>query len=312
MNKRSKFFLKVFISTFVLLFIFNKFDFDQLAINLKNINIKFIFLVFVFGFINNILCAWRWWYLNNKIYDIQIPLLLTIKLYFMGGFFNLFLPTSIGGDVFKAQYVYKYTGKNLSSINSIIIDRVTGLFILIAFSYFGLVIAKFSQIFISQRIITSLFIICLGGVAGITFLVIGHKLDLLKKIPKYHIIEKLCRDIKKLWKNKRLFLFSTLITILFQFLTISNSYFASLALNLDINFVYFMVIVPIVALLTMIPISFSGSGVREASYLSFFAFLGIASEQIILIPIILFSTLVILGLIGGIFYLKEDFKYSET
>lgn len=230
----------------------------------------------------------------------------------MGGFFNLFLPTSIGGDVFKAQYVYKYTGKNPSSINSIIIDRVTGLFILIAFSYFGLAIAKFSQIFISQRISTSLFTICILGVAVISFLMVGHKLDLLKKIPKYHIIEKLCRDIKKLWRNKRLFLFSTLITILFQFLTISNSYFASLALNLDINFVYFMVIVPIVGLLTMIPISFSGSGIREASYLSFFAFLGIASEQVILIPIILFFTLVIFGLIGGIFYLKEDFKYSET
>lgn len=306
MNKRLKFLLKIFVSLFFLVFIFHKLDFDKLSLVFSNIDVKFVFLVFFIGFINNILCGWRWWYLNNKIYNIKVPFWLTVKLYFMGGFFNLFLPTSIGGDVFKARYVYKYTGKDLSSINSIVIDRLTGLVILVAFSYIGLILAKLFQINISSQILMSLFTICIIGILGFGFLVIEYKFRILKKIPKYHIVERLFVDIKKLWENKKYFIVSTLITILFQFLTISNSYFASLALNLDIHFIYFVIIVPIVALLTMIPISFSGSGIREASYISFFAFLGIASEKIVLIPLILFFTSVFFGLLGGRFYLKEN------
>lgn len=308
MNKRLKLLLKIFVSIFFLVFIFRKLDFDKLSLVFSNIDVKFIFLVFCVGFINNILCGWRWWYLNNKVYNIKVPFWLTVKLYFMGGFFNLFLPTSIGGDLFKARYVYKYTGKDLSSINSIVVDRVTGLVILVTFSYIGLVFAKFYQINISPQILMSLFTICLIGILGLIFLVIEYKFRILKKIPKYHIVERLFIDIMKLWKNKRYFIVSTIITILFQFLTISNSYFASLALNLDIHFVYFVIIVPIVALLTMIPISFSGSGIREASYLSFLAFLGIAPERLVLVPLILFFTLIILGGIGGIFYLKDGLE----
>src|SRR5947208_9664823 len=51
--------------------------------------------------------------------------------YAIGMYFNLILPTSVGGDVIRAWYLDRYTGKKLSAFLSVFMDRLSGLVVLV-------------------------------------------------------------------------------------------------------------------------------------------------------------------------------------
>src|SRR5207237_4102800 len=52
--------------------------------------------------------------------------------YFIGMYFNLFLPTSVGGDVVRAWYLDSGSGRKLSAFLSVFVDRFSGLLVLLA------------------------------------------------------------------------------------------------------------------------------------------------------------------------------------
>src|SRR5581483_5086668 len=47
--------------------------------------------------------------------------------YCIGMYFNLILPTSVGGDVVRAWYLDRRTGRRLTAFLSVFIDRLSGL-----------------------------------------------------------------------------------------------------------------------------------------------------------------------------------------
>src|SRR5215831_5784715 len=63
------------------------------------------------------------------------PLREYISLYFIGTFFNLLLPTSVGGDVARAWYLDAGTGKRWPAFLSVLADRLVGLFVLLVLAF---------------------------------------------------------------------------------------------------------------------------------------------------------------------------------
>src|SRR5213078_4216505 len=53
-------------------------------------------------------------------------------IYFIGMYFNLFLPTSVGGDVVRAFYLNARSGKKLRAVAAVLLDRINGLVVLVA------------------------------------------------------------------------------------------------------------------------------------------------------------------------------------
>ena len=88
-----------------------------------------------------------------------------------------------------------------------------------------------------------------------------------------------------------------------QFNVIVHYYFAALALNLEINFLSFLFMVPIVLLIAMVPISIGGLGVRENTTAYFLQMLGVSSTSAIALPLLVLFLLIIESIIGGIFFL---------
>jgi glycosyltransferase 2 family protein len=67
----------------------------------------------------------RWWLLL-RIQDIRIPLWEAQKLTFLGQFYNIVIPGTIGGDLVKAYYIARHTPKKAGALVSIFVDRVLG------------------------------------------------------------------------------------------------------------------------------------------------------------------------------------------
>jgi uncharacterized protein (TIRG00374 family) len=73
-----------------------------------------------------VLIAVRWRMLL-AIQDIRISLWETIRLTFLGQFFNAIVPGTVGGDLVKAYYVSKHTPRKAAVLVSIFVDRLLGL-----------------------------------------------------------------------------------------------------------------------------------------------------------------------------------------
>ena len=108
--------------------------------------------------------SYRWGSLVWAL-GIQVSLLRLTGLYFVGAFYNLFLPTGMGGDAVKMYELSRNDGETASAISSVLVDRFLGLFVLFAMAL--LVLAGSSQLVRPdvRVLIVAGFFGCLIGVA---------------------------------------------------------------------------------------------------------------------------------------------------
>jgi len=96
------------------------------------------------------------------------------------------------------------------------------------------------------------------------------------------------------------------LSIIVQALATLQVILLGLALNLPVPWLGYFVVVPLVTLLTMLPITFNGIGVREGSLVLLLASYGVTEEQAITLGVGWFALSLSVGLVGGIIYLFFD------
>src|SRR5262249_16706501 len=77
-----------------------------------------------------VVSALRWRWLAEPL-GFRRPLAEFTAFYFIGMYFNLFLPTSVGGDVVRAWYLDGGSGRKLPAFLSVFVDRFSGLLVLL-------------------------------------------------------------------------------------------------------------------------------------------------------------------------------------
>ena len=119
--------LKILITSACFWYISTKIDFLEAWHSLFKANWWFFFIAVIFYFISKIVSGFR---LNINFRNIQIYLSEwdNLKLYWLGMFYNLFLPGAISGDAYKVillNKVYKAPIKKTSI--AVLLDRFSGL-----------------------------------------------------------------------------------------------------------------------------------------------------------------------------------------
>lgn len=80
-----------------------------------------------------------------------------------------------------------------------------------------------------------------------------------------------------------------------------------MSLNLDVPLGYYFVIVPLVDLISILPISISGIGVREGSYVGLLYLAGVETPQGLAFGLLGFLVIVAASLLGGIIYVSGNY-----
>ncbi|MCX5715280.1 MAG: lysylphosphatidylglycerol synthase transmembrane domain-containing protein, partial [Candidatus Omnitrophica bacterium] len=106
-----------------------------------------------------------------KSQNIHLPLGRVIYLTFIGQFFSNFLPTAIGGDIVKAFYAARHTGKKLLTVTCIIMDRILGTATIILML---LIVSFFVSESIVNKALFSFLIIAVSG-SAVFFIVLFSK-----------------------------------------------------------------------------------------------------------------------------------------
>ena len=236
----------------------------------------------------------------------------------IGSFFNNFLPTSIGGDVFRTYDASKKAKIPLSTSASVIlVERFSGVVSAATYAVIALFLGFTA---IGHRPVIIPIIIFFVVTVILAFLIINPSLFKLGKIlGRFKFMRKLTEKLSNFYdtlasfKKYKIVLIEVLIfSFLLQFTVILNYYLAARALGINLNLTAFIFIVPVVAIIAMIPISIGGIGLRENSMVFIMVAMGVNNEKAALCSLLILFMLIIMGAVGGIIYIIRPYFESRS
>ncbi len=292
---------KFLVSVVLLGLVLARVDRDDLLRQLRAANISLLGLalaLFIFGVF---LRAFRWRALLSDR-GLRVPVSVLTRLYFVGQFFNTFLPTGFGGDVMRAVELARYGVSKAESVSTVFLDRLSGL---MAFFLMTLVALPFAGSLIPPSIMLLLVAFGAFGIV-VTWLMFERRwttplIDGLFARLSFPFKAQVVRLYESMRANSpRATLEAMLIGFLFNLLLIGINFTISRAFGLNLAIGYFFLFVPIISTLLLLPVGVNGLGVREWSYVVLFAGAGVSNETATAMSLSFWAITVVTGLIGGV------------
>lgn len=285
--------LKISVSAVLILIIFLKVDKKAFWENFSQINVSFLPLIFLLVILNYIVSSIRW----KKLLCVykgceNISLWKLIKLYFEGAFFNNFLPTSIGGDFYKALKLGSHINDKSKAFASTFMERFSGVVVLILFAFYGL---------ISTFKMWGLVLFVLFWVACFIFF---KSLGFLSK--KFKKVEKFTESLNMYRNSKSIIVYALFTSIFVQVFSILTQYFIFIALHYNIPLDFSFFAFPVIILASFVIPSQNSFGVQDSLYAAFFSQVGVPIEGAISASIVYHLVRLAVSLIGGVFYAIQD------
>jgi hypothetical protein len=220
-----------------------------------------------------------------------------VSLYFVGMFFNLLLPTSVGGDVVRAWYLGGQRGR---AFLSVLAERGSGLFVLVMLACLAGFLAP-----LPPWMLNLVLALGVGFTLGLASLPL---LPLLSRLPWLGAKMLPLVEILRVYAGRPgLLLVATVLSLLVQLGSVGQMWLVSVGLGLDLSFAYLAVVVPLVTLLTLVPISVNGMGLRELGLVVLLAPVGVTTAQAVTLSILQFAVCVTASLAGAGFYLAGPY-----
>jgi glycosyltransferase 2 family protein len=303
--------IRIAVSLALLYFALRGIDFAAIEARLSQINVGWIALAVLVTLFQIFLGALRW----REISDLcHAPLtdLLAFRYNMIGAFFNQTLPSSIGGDAVRLWLVQRTGAGWRAATYSILTDRAVGL---IALALIIVVSLPWSYGMISddRGRLTLVFVDSAGLVGGLSFLLLAYLPSAWLKIwwPTRHIHA--CSVIA----NQVIFGRTTgrkiaVLSLSIHVLAIVIAWCAVRSIAAPADFAQVFLLIPPIILITMMPISIAGWGVREATMMVAFGYAGLAQMDGTVVSILFGLVYFVVGGLGGLVWILSAEKSSST
>jgi len=294
--------LKIGLSLGLLAFVFRHVGWQEAWESLQAAQLPYLAVALLLHVVGLPVRAFRWQILLTSL-GINIPLSQLTRLYFVGSFFNTFLPTGIGGDVVRIYELGRESGQPAAAIGTVLVDRATGLLVLLLMA---MVVLPFGHHLISPQIAWIIACLFLGGWGG-SWLILQR--DWLEKWGLLRFLSKV-KHIDKVYEAMHACGFKAIsgalaASFVFNLLLIATSYLVGVSLGVHVSIGYFVLFVPIISSLLALPISLSGLGVREGGYVYLFGQAGVAPPLALTMSLLIYVLNLATGCVGAVLYIVE-------
>jgi len=282
--------LKIAISALLFFLLSRLVDLSQLRGTISRVDPLFFALGCLIIILNYVVGAVRWQILIGK----DSPKFLTLlKLYFLGAFFNNFMPSSVGGDAYKMYRLGKNLKDTVRGVAATFMDRFVGIMALFSLSCFGLVS------FWGIRGLGALVLFACGVIFGLWF---------LKFASSWHpVIEKFQRIIYSYKDKHGVLIKAFLLSFGVQFCSVGAELCAFHSLGLHPPFGLSVFFLPLINFVAFLPISFNGLGVQDGLFVFAFSKVGIVREAALSASVTYHFMRLVVSLVGGLLYAMEGF-----
>ena len=259
--------------------------------------------------LSSLIGSWLWARLL-RAQGVSIPYRKAASYYFVGLFFNNFLPSNIGGDIARISDAAKHAKHVSPVVSATLMDRLIGVLAIGLVAVVASVAAlDHVRLYAIYGAIFTVFLIVLG-----LFLSVFHRrlLEAFEwpfRAMGWHTVERaIARLMDDLhgFRNQGGALFQAfLASTLVQVSRILVHYIVGLALGVRLAAGYYFLFVPVLAALVSLPISLNGLGVREGAAVVLFQMAGLTREQAFTIPFLTYLISVLISLLGGLIFLSR-------
>lgn len=212
-----------------------------------------------------------------KTVGIYISQTANMKLYWLGMFYNLFLPGGIGGDAYKAYFFNKKLNAPVKkSVSALLFDRVSGLLALFALCFIFLIFTK-GEIIPAPYVLAACAVMILAF-----FFVIG------KWFPVYEPIMNI----------------TNLQSFLVQLFQVIAAWFILKFTGINTDIQLYLVVFLISSAVAVIPFTIGGVGAREVTFMYASELLGLDLSSSIALSLLFFAITAIVSFAGSWYLLS--------
>lgn len=269
--------LKVAVTATLLALLYRKVDFPAFAAIFSNADWRWVPAYFAVAFANMFLSSVRW-SLFLEADGIAVPIRKLFASHWIASFCNFFLPSTVGGDVYRVADVGARSGSVARGGASVFMDRLCG-FLAMSFLGFVFPLAGLRRVPPEHRpwlLVPVAFFVAFAAL----FAVFVRGQGLLRRLVGFaprgvrgkieSVSEKFLASVSAGAARPAVVAKAIAISLVFQMLVFSAIAVTGRVLRFPVPFAWYCVFAPLVCILEALPVSINGMGLREAAYAVFF------------------------------------------
>ena len=309
--------VKIAVSIVLLAILFSKIDLDQLWRGVRGASFAWLAAALALYGVNVLASMWRW-HLLLRAQSVIIQRRRLLASFLVANFFNNFLPSNVGGDVIRISDSAKFTKSKTVAALVVLMDRGLGVMALVLIAAIAASAAGTlhpAAVPIWPMWLWAGFLIAAAASAPAVLAPSGFG-RLLQPLTVFH----------PEWVGERI---NTITAVLARFreqphvlaecfggavfvqATIVVFYFTvAYALHLNVSMLDLAVVVPMSAVVQLLPVSVNGFGVREATFSFYFSKIGHPIESALLLSLVAQALVMLFSLFGAIVYVYRSHHHT--
>lgn len=308
MKRTTRLVLRIVVGALILAFVLSRAHLSQLTIRMDGRLALALVGTAALLLVAQGVSAFRW----TRILGRGAPLWLYLwRLYAIGAFFSLFLPTVVGGDGVRALALARQRRPG-EVVASVLIDRGFGVLALVLYLIIGNIVAPdlLAPVRTAAR-----WKLSAGVTAALVLgLLVGSALAL--------VLARRSERLRVLWTDALTLCVDLLrrpldlVLSLLAGFVVQGAYIAAwMVLAVGLRFAFpipvFLVAVPVVSLATMLPITFAGIGLREGAWLLMLKNTAVAKADIVVFSLLYFGAVLFVGALGGLLFMFRGTELAK-
>lgn len=291
--------LRLLVTLGVFFLIFRSVDVDSVMATILGANLGLLAAALLFQFLSTLVASYRWSLVMKRLGFGQTSTFY-LRSFFKGSFFNQGLPTSIGGDALRVLDVARLGNRKRDAFYGVAVDRGLGLAGLLLFN---LLAHSVEPDLLPDQVFFAILGLVLLGIIGFIAIYLFNRIRRFEQwtvtVLFYRISQRLNTVLASTVDVVRQFGLSLVVHLL----AVLSIYSLGSAVGMEFSLLTYMVIVPPVILLTIVPVSLAGWGVREGGMIGLFTLIGADSTLVLSMSILYGMCLIITSLPGLVVYL---------
>ena len=225
-----------------------------------------------------------------------------LQLSFIAAFFNQVLPSTVGGDGARIWFLARKGAGWARATYSVLLDRIVGVLVL---ALIVIVCLPWTMKLIHDPIArTGLLLVGFGVViAAAIFMLMGRFQHWLERWALLRHLSAASKVAATLCSSPRSIGYVIACSIAVHLLIIVSAWCCVRAIAAPVSFEQVLMLLPPVLVISAIPVSIAGWGVRESSMIVAFAFAGLAESDGLTLSVLFGAACFVAGLIGGMVWI---------
>jgi len=276
-------------------------DFAEIVDLLRNGEFIYYLAALVLFVFNQLGFTYRWQRLLAA-QGVNLGIRYLFKIYLLGFTWNLILPTTVGGDAVKIyRLIQERPDSKAEILAATLTDRVIGMFALLHWCLVGIWLVTWWPLDVKFLLSTILGGVLLAGYLIVVGNVVPRLAGVLGKTRLPVAIKRYTMRLVEVFVEYRralpMLALCLSLSLVSQVVYIFNQYLMLRALGISVPFSYLMLVMPVVTLISALPISIGGIGIMEAGLTLFLGHVGVSATEVVSYSLLRYSIPVILGIV---------------